>query len=56
MSLRKGSARTNVINKSIGSFRFHSLEIIMINYAKVECKNQNDAYCVKVWLSSSVVT
>ncbi|CAG8581498.1 20766_t:CDS:1 [Cetraspora pellucida] len=56
MSLRKGSARTSVINKSIGSFRFHSLKNTMIDYAKVERKNQNGAYCVKVWLSSSVVT
>ncbi|CAG8776442.1 32029_t:CDS:1 [Gigaspora margarita] len=56
MSLRKGSARTSVVNKSIGSFRFHSLENTMIDYAKVERKNQNGAFCVKVWLSSSVVT
>ncbi|CAG8666968.1 4044_t:CDS:1 [Scutellospora calospora] len=55
MGFRKGSSRTSVINKSIGSFRFHSLKNTMIDYAKVERKNQNGAYCVKVWLSSSVV-
>ncbi|CAG8555430.1 9572_t:CDS:1 [Acaulospora morrowiae] len=54
MSLRKGAARASKATSSMGSFRFNTIKNTMIDYAKVERKNQNGAYCVKVWLSSSV--
>ncbi|CAG8712691.1 3283_t:CDS:1, partial [Acaulospora colombiana] len=55
MSHRKGAARTNVATSSLGRFRFNTMKNTMIDFAKVERKNQNGAYCVKVWLTSSVV-
>jgi hypothetical protein len=55
MSLRKGAARSGVIIKSIGRLRFNTVDKSMIDYAKVEGKNMNGAYCIKVWLSSTTV-
>ncbi|CAG8433861.1 7000_t:CDS:2 [Diversispora eburnea] len=53
MGLRKGASRSSVATSSWGRFRFNTMKNTMIDYAKVEKKNQNGAYCVKVWLSSS---
>ncbi|RHZ87335.1 hypothetical protein Glove_37g72 [Diversispora epigaea] len=55
MGLRKGASRSSVATSSWGRFRFNTMKNTMIDYAKVEKKNQNGAFCVKVWLSSSVV-
>jgi hypothetical protein len=55
MSLRKGAARSGVMIKSIGRLRFNTVDKSMIDYAKVEGKNMNGAYCIKVWLSSTTV-
>ncbi|CAG8517811.1 2740_t:CDS:1 [Funneliformis mosseae] len=55
MSLRKGAARSAVVTKSIGRLRFNTVGKSMIDYAKVEGKNMNGSYCIKVWLSSATV-
>jgi len=55
MSLRKGAARSAVVTKSIGRLRFNTVGKSMIDYAKVEDKNMNGSYCIKVWLSSATV-
>ncbi|GBC05402.1 hypothetical protein RclHR1_06200007 [Rhizophagus clarus] len=55
MSLRKGAARSAVVTKSIGRLRTNTVDKNMIDYAKVEGKNMNGAYCIKVWLSSATL-
>ncbi|KAG9301258.1 hypothetical protein G9A89_012641 [Geosiphon pyriformis] len=53
MGTRKGASRTTNTTKSLGSFHFKQMTHSMIDYSKVEGKNRNGSFTVKVWISSA---